>query len=59
MKDWYQEVELNERLEAEQLSRSSSTMSLRENFGAPNSQHSGSRNKKSSKRNKKRRARDK
>ncbi|XP_031779965.1 telomerase-binding protein EST1A isoform X3 [Nasonia vitripennis] len=55
--DWYEEVELSERLEAEQMSRSSSVMSLRENANAPINQPIGGRSsgRKSSRRKKSRR----
>ncbi|XP_058800313.1 telomerase-binding protein EST1A-like isoform X2 [Phymastichus coffea] len=60
--DWYEEVELSERLEAEQMSRSSSIMSLRDNANAPAIQPpTGGRSGKSrsSKKKKSRRGRDK
>ena len=60
--DWSEEVELSERLEAEQISRSSSAMSLRENTNLPTIQPPVGRSsgRKSSKKKKsKRHGRDK
>ncbi|XP_014224992.1 telomerase-binding protein EST1A isoform X2 [Trichogramma pretiosum] len=59
--DWYEEVELTERLEAEKMSRSSSVLSLQENSTSHFSQPSGSRStsrRKSVKRKNKRSGRD-
>ncbi|XP_043484616.1 telomerase-binding protein EST1A-like isoform X3 [Leptopilina heterotoma] len=48
--DWGEEVELNERLEAEQLSRSSSVLSLRGNSNASQSTSGGSKKRKKNRR---------
>ncbi|XP_014206060.1 telomerase-binding protein EST1A [Copidosoma floridanum] len=56
--DWYEEVELSERLEAEQMSRSSSVMSLRDNVNAPTNP-SSTKKRSSKKKKNKRGGRDK